>query len=130
MERSVNNQKDFGQLNSPSDDSVFGVLRNGFRNYRSVFDFIPLFSRRSQSGRSSSSEDHHVHSSEQIEMSHLQNGIGSDHDYGTILRAPAKGHDFRAQQLTNPTWCDECGNFIWGVYKQCLKCESKSCLYL
>ncbi|KAK3101340.1 hypothetical protein FSP39_002851 [Pinctada imbricata] len=34
-----------------------------------------------------------------------------------------KGHDFILQQLTNPTWCDECGDFIWGLYKQCLRCK-------
>lgn len=33
------------------------------------------------------------------------------------------GHDFVLKQLSNPTWCDKCGDFIWGVYKQCLKCR-------
>ena len=35
------------------------------------------------------------------------------------------GHDFILKQLSNPTWCDKCGDFIWGVYKQCLKCRRK-----
>lgn len=35
------------------------------------------------------------------------------------------GHDFVLKQLSNPTWCDKCGDFIWGVYKQCLKCRRK-----
>ncbi|XP_022297766.2 ras association domain-containing protein 1-like isoform X2 [Crassostrea virginica] len=34
-----------------------------------------------------------------------------------------KGHDFVLQQLSNPTWCDECGDFIWGLYKHCLRCK-------
>lgn len=36
-----------------------------------------------------------------------------------------KGHDFVLQQLSNPTWCDECGDFIWGLYKHCLRCRCK-----
>lgn len=36
-----------------------------------------------------------------------------------------KGHDFVLQQLSNPTWCDECGDFIWGLYKHCLRCKCK-----
>lgn len=36
------------------------------------------------------------------------------------------GHNFQAAQLKNPTWCDLCGDFIWGVYKskQCLRCRN------
>ena len=36
-----------------------------------------------------------------------------------------KGHDFSPCQLTNPTWCDKCGDFIWGLSKDCLRCKSK-----
>ncbi len=36
-----------------------------------------------------------------------------------------KGHDFKQVQLKNSTWCDKCGDFIWGIYKQCLVCKSK-----
>ncbi|VDI66719.1 Hypothetical predicted protein, partial [Mytilus galloprovincialis] len=38
-----------------------------------------------------------------------------------------KGHDFVLQHLSNPTWCDECGDFIWGLYKQCLRCRTQTC---
>ncbi|KAJ0023219.1 hypothetical protein NQD34_003118 [Periophthalmus magnuspinnatus] len=36
------------------------------------------------------------------------------------------GHDFQPFRQTHPTWCDLCGDFIWGLYKQqslrCSKC--------
>ncbi len=37
-----------------------------------------------------------------------------------------EGHDFRPAQLMNMvTWCDKCGDLIWGFYKQCLRCSCK-----
>ncbi|KAK6177498.1 hypothetical protein SNE40_015589 [Patella caerulea] len=36
-----------------------------------------------------------------------------------------KGHHYLPCQLYNPTWCDYCGDFIWGISKQCVKCTSK-----
>jgi len=35
------------------------------------------------------------------------------------------GHAFVSVNLHAPTWCDNCGDFIWGVYKKCLICTSK-----
>lgn len=122
MERSVSKQyshsTDQGQAQA-SEGDFFEAIKNGIRNYRNVFGFFP-FMRRSTEEPSPSNE--------QIEMSHFEaNELDSYDNYeqGTILRAPAKGHDFQAHQLSHPTWCDECGDFIWGAYKQCLKCNSK-----
>lgn len=36
------------------------------------------------------------------------------------------GHQFYVAQLVNPTWCDKCGDFIWGFYKQAVRCQSES----
>jgi len=36
-----------------------------------------------------------------------------------------RGHCFISASLRSPTWCDRCGDFIWGVYKQCLICTSE-----
>ncbi|PVD25343.1 hypothetical protein C0Q70_15843 [Pomacea canaliculata] len=38
-------------------------------------------------------------------------------------RGRGRGHDFVDVQLNNPTWCDKCGDFIWGLYKQCQRCR-------
>ncbi|KAJ8394870.1 hypothetical protein AAFF_G00042250 [Aldrovandia affinis] len=35
-----------------------------------------------------------------------------------------EGHDFQPCTHTQPTWCDLCGDFIWGLYKQSLRCAS------
>ncbi len=57
---------------------------------------------------------------ENIELSHMDGFVlGSRPELG-------KGHKFEPLNLNTPTWCDKCGDFIWGVYKQCLKCRSKS----
>lgn len=37
----------------------------------------------------------------------------------------AVGHDFQPYSYTHLTWCDLCGEFIWGLYKQSLRCTSK-----
>ncbi|KAK9528972.1 hypothetical protein VZT92_013096 [Zoarces viviparus] len=36
------------------------------------------------------------------------------------------GHDFQPYSHTHLTWCDLCGEFIWGVYKQSLRCANCS----
>lgn len=38
------------------------------------------------------------------------------------------GHNFQPAQFKNPTWCDRCGDFIWGACKtqQCLQCQNCS----
>ncbi|KAM9758627.1 ras association domain-containing protein 1-like isoform 1-T1 [Menidia menidia] len=33
-----------------------------------------------------------------------------------------EGHDFQPCSHAQPTWCDLCGDFIWGLYKQSLRC--------
>lgn len=33
------------------------------------------------------------------------------------------GHDFQPYGRTHLTWCDLCGEFIWGLYKQSLRCS-------
>ncbi|KAF3689900.1 Ras association domain-containing protein 1 Protein 123F2 [Channa argus] len=38
----------------------------------------------------------------------------------------AVGHDFKPLSHTNLTWCDLCGEFIWGLYKQSLRCANCS----
>lgn len=37
-----------------------------------------------------------------------------------------EGHNFQPCSHTQPTWCDLCGDFIWGLYKQSLRCVSES----
>lgn len=49
--------------------------------------------------------------------------------FGVVELDPAErgiGHDFRPSYLKNPTWCDCCGDFIWGLYNatDCLRCTS------
>ncbi|KAL3058672.1 hypothetical protein OYC64_010763 [Pagothenia borchgrevinki] len=36
------------------------------------------------------------------------------------------GHDFHPYSHTHLTWCDQCGEFIWGIYKQSLRCANCS----
>ncbi|KAI1892907.1 hypothetical protein AGOR_G00138350 [Albula goreensis] len=35
-----------------------------------------------------------------------------------------EGHDFQPCTHAQPTWCDLCGDFIWGLYKQSLRCTN------
>ncbi|XP_060925966.1 ras association domain-containing protein 1 [Limanda limanda] len=42
-----------------------------------------------------------------------------------------QGHDFQIDSHAHLTWCDLCGEFIWGLYKQGLRCTkcSYTCHY-
>ncbi|CAL1293337.1 unnamed protein product [Larinioides sclopetarius] len=47
--------------------------------------------------------------------------------FGVVELEPAErgvGHQFQISSLKNPTWCDCCGDFIWGLYNStdCLRC--------
>ena len=56
---------------------------------------------------------------ETIELNHFDGLLcGSRREIG-------KGHRFTMLNLQSPTWCDYCGDFVWGVYKHCLRCQSK-----
>lgn len=56
---------------------------------------------------------------ESIELCHLDGFVaGGSREHG-------RGHKFVVVHLKSPTWCDKCGDFIWGVYKQCLCCTSE-----
>ncbi|XP_040058767.1 ras association domain-containing protein 1 [Gasterosteus aculeatus] len=35
-----------------------------------------------------------------------------------------EGHNFQPCSNAQPTWCDLCGDFIWGLYKQSLRCAN------
>lgn len=37
-----------------------------------------------------------------------------------------QGHHFTEVQLVHPTWCDHCDDFIWGLLKKCVQCDSLS----
>ncbi|RXM95665.1 Nitrogen permease regulator 2-like protein [Acipenser ruthenus] len=41
-----------------------------------------------------------------------------------------EGHDFQPCTHAQPTWCDLCGDFIWGLYKQSLRCTHQIRLLL
>ncbi|OZC10615.1 phorbol esters/diacylglycerol binding domain protein [Onchocerca flexuosa] len=37
---------------------------------------------------------------------------------------PGKGHDFLSLSVTHPTWCDKCGDFMWGFLTRAVKCDN------
>ncbi|XP_062314811.1 ras association domain-containing protein 1-like isoform X1 [Osmerus eperlanus] len=41
-----------------------------------------------------------------------------------LIEERGEGHDFQPCSNTQPTWCDLCGDFIWGLYKQSLRCAN------
>lgn len=42
-----------------------------------------------------------------------------------LTEEKGEGHDFQPCSHAQPTWCDLCGDFIWGLYKQSLRCVSE-----
>ncbi|CDW53157.1 RA and C1 1 domain containing protein [Trichuris trichiura] len=45
----------------------------------------------------------------------------------TGKRQLGEGHRFEPVRLTSLTWCDKCGEFIWGLFKQAFRCSN--CYY-
>nr|XP_057928881.1 ras association domain-containing protein 1-like isoform X1 [Doryrhamphus excisus]XP_057928903.1 ras association domain-containing protein 1-like isoform X1 [Doryrhamphus excisus] len=41
-----------------------------------------------------------------------------------LVEETGEGHDFQPCSHAQPTWCDLCGDFIWGLYKQSLRCAN------
>ena len=78
------------------------TLVNSSSEIRSRRRLVPL-----QRGASDS------HADDQLELVDLDGSPVTSH-----------GHRFVSANLNQPTWCDKCGDFIWGVYKRCLICTS------
>ncbi|XP_071083446.1 ras association domain-containing protein 1-like isoform X1 [Haliotis cracherodii] len=101
---------------------IVKVQANIGQNYKNVMQGIGLQLKKRNDSRSNDDDTHVLNLAnscfyqEHIEME----SIDSEGRLG-------RGHDFVTCQLTNPTWCDKCGDFIWGLYKECLRC--KNCQY-
>lgn len=108
-----------GQYQDENSSDVFDAIKRKVVSFSENFlmqGFLPF--RRKASSNESTPEDVNCSrpgslGGETIEMSR----------FGQQRELTMKGHEFYLQQLSNPTWCDECGDFIWGLYKQCLRCH-------
>ncbi|KHJ96450.1 phorbol esters/diacylglycerol binding domain protein [Oesophagostomum dentatum] len=64
-----------------------------------------------------------------LDSSHVWNDTLERQHFGplkdllTTGGTKADGHNFISITLMHPTWCDKCGDFIWGLLKQACKCE-------
>ncbi|VDO72925.1 unnamed protein product [Haemonchus placei] len=61
-----------------------------------------------------------------LDSSHVWNDTLERQHFGPLkglLTTGACCH-FRSITLVHPTWCDKCGDFIWGLLKQASKCEN------
>ncbi|WAR25221.1 RASF1-like protein [Mya arenaria] len=92
MDRPKANQHSSPLPSSRSEGDFFDAIRNGLKNYRNVFGLFPFMGRATEEPSPSR---------EQIEMAHFEKEDDDDDDdyekyeHGTILRRPAKGHDFQ-----------------------------------
>lgn len=95
-----------GSANAES--SIFGVMRRQWGKVQDVLQGITAPLKR----RSMYDElPEHFWPEEHIELADLPNfGRG-------------RGHNFLPCELPSSTWCDFCGQFIWGVSKRCMRCQ-------
>ena len=150
----LQNSADFNQPQA-EDNTRHGVMNNmkkrlsdNFEHYSNIFHEValPILFRkgrkdrsrsrsRSRDNRKTDQSDHATNAQnvkngerlvegdfvfvENIELHHMDGFVfSSRHEIG-------KGHNFVLVHLRSPSWCDKCGDFIWGISKQCLKCTSK-----
>lgn len=117
--RVLQNGDAYDEEENPVD--MFGVFKQGFARLSES-----LFGWGSKSPmRKSKSADHALEDDGQ-----MGEGFEMAHFHRQHSELKTKGHDFVLQHLSNPTWCDECGDFIWGLYKQCLRCRSKYIFFI
>uniref|UniRef100_A0A1I7ZBE5 Ras association domain-containing protein 1 n=1 Tax=Steinernema glaseri TaxID=37863 RepID=A0A1I7ZBE5_9BILA len=45
-------------------------------------------------------------------------------DLMTVSSQLGRGHEFSTLALIHPTWCDKCGDFIWGFLQQAVRCQN------
>ena len=114
------------QEGDQSSDGVFGAIKAKVFEHYTNFLGIPQFFRRKRTNSNKSDkgvepegpDTEEYEFVENIELAHMDGFIGFQKEVG-------KGHQFEAVNLEAATWCDFCGDFIWGVYKQCLRCKCK-----
>ncbi|KAK2173290.1 hypothetical protein NP493_885g00006 [Ridgeia piscesae] len=105
-------------------------ISNNFQHYSNLLQglALPMLFRESRVRRESERDNEDLLDGfefvESIELHDMEGFIfDSEREIG-------QGHNFLPVQLQAPTWCDKCGDFIWGVYKQCLTCSSKYTVHL
>ncbi|XP_072540691.1 ras association domain-containing protein 1-like isoform X1 [Salminus brasiliensis] len=50
--------------------------------------------------------------------------LGDSMNDPRLVEETGEGHNFQPCSHTQPTWCDLCGDFIWGLYRQSLRCSN------
>ena len=94
-----------------------GDLQPGNRKLRPRSDYVTTATHLNHGGDQGQLDLASFEYVENIELHHLDGFIFSSQ------KEKGRGHSFQCLQLSTPTWCDKCGDFIWGVYKQCLRCK-------
>lgn len=102
--------------------NFFGQLRKGHKSHSSASTPVAATHTASHSQSSSSlSSDLFYEAYEQIEL----NSFPSIPEAGE--GQTGEGHRFQVTGSLNPTWCDLCGELIWGLYdtgaSKCLHCQ-------
>ncbi len=91
--------------------------RQGNHKVRPHSDFVTTATHLNHGGNAPPLDLASFEYVENIELHHLDGFIFSSQ------KEKGRGHAFECLQLSTPSWCDKCGDFIWGVYKQCLRCK-------
>lgn len=63
-----------------------------------------------------------------LQQHHVVRLVGDSVNIEAAVRRPeegALGHSFQPYSYTHLTWCDLCGEFIWGLYQKSLRCSSE-----
>ncbi|XP_024125319.1 ras association domain-containing protein 1 [Oryzias melastigma] len=64
-----------------------------------------------------------------LQQHHVVRLVGDSVNIEAAVRRPeegALGHSFQPYSYTHLTWCDLCGEFIWGLYQKSLRCSNCS----
>lgn len=118
--------KGFNSPSSGSKDAFHFSPIDIFHAFQSAISFGKR-SRSKERSRQRTSDTNEIGNADTLRFEHIELAQFSHIELDLDPSQTGAGHSFVTAELQTPTWCDLCGEFIWGVCKSTdnQMCQSK-----